>query len=99
MACKRVRVNATYYYVPVMIDKLHPPIAVGMGRLAVGDKVKVVNLPGCPRANTMGHCHFTFAEGEFGGLCHVNSLLTREEYIDHLKRTIAVREAEMRDTR
>jgi hypothetical protein len=94
MANKRVRVNATYYYVPVMLDKLHPPIAVGMGRLTVGDKVRVVNLPGCPRANTMGHCHFTSADGEFGGLCCTNSLLTRDEYADYLKRTIAEYDAQ-----
>ena len=85
MACKRVRVNATYYYVPVLIDRLHPPIAVGLGKMKEGDVVKVVNLPGCPKANTMGHAHFTCENGEFGGLCCTNSLLTKAEYIEYLR--------------
>jgi hypothetical protein len=93
MACKRVRVNSIYHYVPVMIDELHPPIAVGLGKLKSGDIVRVVNLPGCPKANTMGHAHFQCNGGEFGGLCCTNSLLTPSEYADHLRARIAQIEA------
>ena len=88
MACKRVRVGSSYHYVPAMIDKLHPPIAVGLGRMTIGDVVKVVNLPGCPKANTMGHAHFD-VRGEFGGLCCTNSLLTKGEYVEYLRLRIA----------
>jgi hypothetical protein len=68
-----------------MTDQLHPPIAVGLGRLRFGDVVRVVNLPGCPKANTMGHAHFDVNGGEFGGLCCTNSLLTKAEYIEYLR--------------
>jgi uncharacterized protein YwlG (UPF0340 family) len=89
MRIKKVRVNSTYHYVPVMLDKLHPPIAVGTGQLASGDKVKVVNLPGCPKANTMGHAHFQLlSDSKFGGLCCANSLLTAEEYRAYLEMRI-----------
>jgi hypothetical protein len=91
MSTKRVRANATYYYVPVLIDQLHPPIAVGLGKLQEGDKVKVVNLPGCPKVNTMGHAHFQLvSDGKFGGLACTNSLLTAEEYREYLTRKIVV---------
>ena len=49
MANKRVRAGQTFYFVPVMIDSIHPPYNV-----EVGDFVQVVNLPGCPKTNTMG---------------------------------------------
>lgn len=71
---RKVRVGRKYRYEPVMLDKLHPPIAVGLGKLKPGDIVRVVNLPGCPKANTMGHCHFEVPGQGFGGLCHTNSL-------------------------
>jgi hypothetical protein len=48
----RVKVNATYRYNPVLLDRVD-----GRTDLQKGDLVRVVNLPGCPRANTMGHCH------------------------------------------
>ena len=96
MACKRVIVGRTYHYVPVLIDRMNPPIAVGLGRLQFGDVVKVVNLPGCPKANTMGHAHFTSADGEFGGLCCTNSLLTHSEYIEYLRTAIAEGEKKIR---
>ncbi len=82
---KRVIAGHTYHYVPVMLDKLHPPLAVGLGHLQFGDIVRVVNLPGCPRANTMGHAHFDVNGGGFGGLCCTNSLLTKSEYVDYLR--------------
>lgn len=51
---KRVRVGKLYTYHPVgwdIIDHKNAP------NIVVGEIVKVVNLPGCPKANTMGHCH------------------------------------------
>lgn len=66
---RKVRAGSKYIYYPVMLDRLHPPA----GNLVPGDVVVVVNLPGCPRANTMGHAHVEIA-GRFGGLVCTNSL-------------------------
>ena len=40
-----------------------------------GQRVRVINLRGAPKANTMGHCHIESLEGEFLGMVHVNSLV------------------------
>lgn len=64
----RVRVNSEYYYNPVGMD-----LWDGRTTLKKGDKVKVVNLRGCPPANTMGHCYVTL-DGKFAGLVLCNSL-------------------------
>jgi hypothetical protein len=69
MPCRRVRVNRIYEYDPVMIDIVHPPANV-----TKGDHVRVVNLAGCPRANTMGHCHVQHLDGSFAGLVCTNSI-------------------------
>jgi hypothetical protein len=70
---QRVRVGSTYEYRPVLIDRIDPPY-----NLKAGDVVRVVNLPGCPKANTMGHCHVVHVEsGEFAGLVSCNSLTLR----------------------
>lgn len=69
MSLNRVRVNSVYVYQPVMIDVINPPY-----NIQAGDKVRVVNLPGCPKANTMGHCHVQHLDGRFAGLVCVNSL-------------------------
>lgn len=74
---KRVRANARYVYEPVPLDRLHPPYGVNAGLIGAGDTVQVVNLPGCPRANTMGHCHIQTVAGVFAGLVCVNSLQPR----------------------
>jgi len=51
--------------------QLDPPY----GHPAPGQRVMVKNLPACPRAGTMGHCHIVDPETEkFIGLVHVNSL-------------------------
>jgi hypothetical protein len=84
MATKKVRVGQTYYYVPVLIDRIHPPYNV-----SEGDCVRVRNYPGCPKAGTMGHCHVEQMDGEFGGLVCCNSLLTAQEYREHLQTKIA----------
>ena len=49
--------------------------------IEANDIVRVVNLPSCPKANTMGHAHVEHLGGEFAGLVCTNSLvpLTAEE--------------------
>jgi hypothetical protein len=66
----KVRVGSTYVYDPVGWDMFDPPYDCHLG-----DLLKVVKLPGCPPAGTMGHCHVAHADtGDFAGLVHVNSL-------------------------
>lgn len=82
MENRKVRVGSTYIFYPVLLDRLHPPY-----NLVPGDIVQVVNLPGCPKANTMGHAHVAVA-GKFGGLVCTNSLYPmadRQLVIDALK--------------
>ena len=71
---KRVRCNAVYVFNPVLWDKIMPPYGVQQGIIKPGDRVKVSNLPGCPKANTMGHCHIKTLDGQFAGLVCTNSL-------------------------
>ena len=67
----KVRVNGIYVYDPVLLDQFDSRTP-----LRKGDTVKVVNLPGCPKANTMGHCHVVDPEtGKFIGLVCCNSLV------------------------
>jgi hypothetical protein len=70
MSSHKVRVNSIYTYDPVLFD-----IFDGRTGLQKGDTVRVINLPGCPKANTMGHCYvgdqFT---GKFIGMVCTNSL-------------------------
>jgi hypothetical protein len=61
--------GSAYRFEPVMIDRLHPPYNV-----REGDVVRVVNLRGCPEANTMGHAQFMHLDRTFGGLVRTNSL-------------------------
>ncbi len=83
MKTNRVRANGRYIYHPNLLDS-----ADSRTSLQSGDIVKVVNLPGCPRANTMGHCHVE-RDGRFAGLVHVNSLHTIEEYTAYLRNRLA----------
>lgn len=73
MMIKKVRAGSWYVYDPVLMDACNPPHGVQAGILKSGDPVQVVNLPGCPKANTMGHCHIQ-ADGKFAGLVCTNSL-------------------------
>jgi hypothetical protein len=66
---KRVRVNSLYRYNPVFLDRSQPPY-----NIKEGDFVRVVNLPGCPKAGAMGHCHVQHLNGDFAGLVCCNSL-------------------------
>lgn len=69
----RVRAGNWYVYIPVLLDQIDAKTS-----LRPGDIVQVVNLPGCPRANTMRHCHVEH-EGEFVGLVHTDSLSPAHE--------------------
>jgi hypothetical protein len=82
----RVRVNSKYIYSPNLLDKID-----GRTDLRDGEEVRVVNLHGCPKANTMGHCYVvrTSAPESFVGLVHCNSLHTKQDYIAWLRREIA----------
>ena len=71
----KVRANSVYTFDPVPWDQIDPPYGVQQGILERGDRVTVKNLPGCPKANTMSHCHIQTMSGEFAGLVHVNSLV------------------------
>jgi hypothetical protein len=82
----KVRANSQYIYYPNMLDRID-----GRTALVAGDIVTVVNLPGCPKANTMGHAHVEL-NGRFAGLVHTNSLHSlsdRQLVIDAIKRDMA----------
>ena len=64
----KVQANRSYIYYPNLLDRID-----GRTSLIPGDIVTVVNLFGCPRANTMGHAHVQ-KNGQFAGLVHTNSL-------------------------
>ena len=65
----RVRVNSLYVFRPVPLDQFDSRTDA-----KPGDRVRVVNLRGAPKANTMGHCHIESLDGTFLGMVHVNSL-------------------------
>ncbi len=70
MAHRRVRVNSVYTYDPVLFDMLNPPKDLEKGAV-----VRVINLFGCPKANTMGMCYVgNVKTGEFIGMVCTNSL-------------------------
>ena len=79
----RVRVNTVYVYHPNLLDRVD-----GRTNLKSGDRVRVVNLYGCPKANTMGHCHVETLDRKIIGLVHCNSLHTKADYIAYLKAKI-----------
>ena len=61
--CKmKVKANSYYKYSPVGLDRWD-----ARTNLMHGDIVQVKNIPGCPPANTMGHCH-VYYNGKFAGL-------------------------------
>lgn len=62
----RVRVNSLYRFHPALIDRNVP--------CEDGSIVRVINLPGCPKANTMGHCYIEHLGGEFIQLVCCGSL-------------------------
>jgi hypothetical protein len=80
----KVCAGSEYYYHPNLLD-----LVDGRTTLKSGDVVRVVNKPGCPKANTMQQAHVESLEGEFIGLVHCNSLHTKAAYIAYLKMEIA----------
>lgn len=71
----KVTAGKLYRYNPVLFDQFD-----ARTNLQAGDIIRAINLPGCPRANTMGHCHVADpTTGSFIGLICCNSLepLTR----------------------
>ena len=85
---KKVRANAVYIYNPAGAD-----LWDARTDLKEGDQVRVVNLPGCPRANVMRHCHVQRLDGSFIGLVLTSSLDSVQEYRAYLKRKIAAMES------
>lgn len=71
MATKKVRVGSKYVYRPNFFDTLQ-----GNSDLKDGDNVQVVNLHGCPPANTMGMCYVkrVNVDEKFAGMVCTNSL-------------------------
>jgi hypothetical protein len=67
---RRVRVNNLYRFEPVLLDRIDARTNLKSGAI-----VRVVNLPGCPKANTMGHAHIADPDGNFIGLVCTNSLV------------------------
>ena len=71
MKIRRVRVGGVYVYRPVMLD-----LYDGRTSLKAGDVVKVIDVYGAPKANTMGHCYVGNRDtGEFIGMVCCNSLV------------------------
>jgi hypothetical protein len=67
---KRVRVGSEYTYQPAgLLDRCSPASTA-----QAGQRVRVVNLRGCPPANTMGHCHIEDLDGNLLGLVSTHSL-------------------------
>jgi hypothetical protein len=88
---RKVKVNSVYFYVPVLLDQMYAGTRLGV-RIELGRDVRVVNMHGCPPANTMGHCYVQDAgTGKFLGLVCCNSLLTRDEYRQYLLAKMAER--------
>ena len=85
----KVRVGQILYYVPTLLDRYD-----GRTGLKEGALVKVINVHGCPPANTMGHCYVGEPDtGKFIGLVCCNSLHTKAEYKAYLIVSIARKEA------
>jgi hypothetical protein len=75
---KRVRVGKKYKLSLVPFDQFNQPFGMIEGWLKDGDEVKVINLFGCPKANTMGMCYIS-KNGEFAGMVMTNSLVDIEK--------------------
>ena len=88
MASKRVRVNSLYIYHACGLDRFD-----GRTGLEDGTLVRVINVHGCPPANTMGHCYVGDPDtSKFIGLVCTGSLNTKAEYAEYLRGQIALTE-------
>jgi len=84
----KVRVGQVLYYVANGLDRVD-----ARTNLEEGTQVKVINVHGCPPANTMGHCYVgDTITGKFIGMVCTNSLHTKADYIQYLKAQIAQKE-------
>ncbi len=88
----KVRVNSLYTYDPVLLDRTaNLPISKD-------DIVRVINLHGCPPANTMGHCYVADPEtGHFIGMVCCNSLEVLTEDANLAETLVRVRRVSKRD--
>jgi hypothetical protein len=75
----KVRAGSEYQYRPVGFDLFDPKTRP---QLQPGDIVKVVNLRGCPPANTMGQCHVE-KDGKFVGMVATASLVKVSDNLTH----------------
>jgi len=68
---RKVRVGRVYRFNPNMMD-LMSPVHLGVED---NQEVRVINLHGAPKANTMGQCYIEDAhDGTFLGMVSVHSL-------------------------
>lgn len=65
----KVSTNAIYVYNAAGYD-----VFDSRTNLQNGEKVRVVQLPGCPKPNTMGHAHVERLNGDFVGIVYCSSL-------------------------
>lgn len=75
MTRNKVRAGSVYVFVPVLGDVIDARTDLSKGEL-----VRVVNLPGAPKCNTMGMAHVQRLDGSFAGLVYTNSLQPRREF-------------------
>lgn len=66
----KVRVGSKYVFNPVPLDRFD-----SRSKATLGEVVRVVNVPGAPKANVMGHCHIESLDGTFLGMVLTNSLV------------------------
>lgn len=66
----KVRAGSIYAYRANSWDRFDSRTCLRNGEL-----VRVVNMHGCPKANTMGHCHVQRLDGQFIGLVCTASML------------------------
>ena len=70
----KVRANSVYTYNPSTVLDRFCPTTLAVAALKPGSKVRVINLFGAPKCNTMGQCHIETLEGVFLGMVSTNSL-------------------------
>ena len=83
----KVRVGSLYVYSANGFDRFHP---TSNNSLESGQVVRVINLPGAPKANTMGQCYVGEREtGKFLCMVSTASLTPLSEVISKLKAQVA----------
>lgn len=66
----RVRKGSIYIFRPCGWDIAMPQHYDAI----VGQRVRIIQLPGAPAPNTMGHCHIESVHGVFLGMVSTSSL-------------------------